>query len=131
MIKRIGSIFFLYIFRNLAKNAKKSPIFSHAGGSHDQNGLNFTFFEISIVWNYGKKEIRFIATLTHILWFFEKNVIFRLSIHPNTKLSNLIWTRNVRGGANIMKCRYLRNFLLESQNIHTERLENAKFGCST
>ena len=59
---------FFFIFSGIyEKNAKKSPIFSRTGGSHDQNGLNFTFFEISIVWNYGKKEIRFIATLNHIL----------------------------------------------------------------
>ena len=87
--KRIWADFFLYIFRNLAKNAKKSPIFSRRGGSHDQNGLNFTFFEISNNRNYSKKEIKVIATFTHILWFFEKNVIFLLSIHSLYK--NAIW----------------------------------------
>ena len=57
----------LYNFKNLAKNAKKSPIFSRAGGSHDQNGLNFTFFEISNIWDYIKKESKVIATFTQIL----------------------------------------------------------------
>ena len=68
MINRIGfGLIFLSIFRNLRKNAKKSPIFSRTGGSHDQNGLNFTFFEISNIWDYIKKESKVIATFTHIL----------------------------------------------------------------
>ena len=64
---RIWADFFLYFFRNLAKNAKKSPIFSRTGGSNDQNGLNFTFFEISNIWDYIKKESKVIATFTQIL----------------------------------------------------------------
>ena len=69
MIKRIGfGLIFFFIFSGIyEKNAKKSPIFSRTGGSHDQNGLNFTFFEISNIWDYIKKESKVIATFTQIL----------------------------------------------------------------
>ena len=59
MIKKIEfSLDFFFIFSGIyQKNAKKSPIFSGTEGSHDQNGPNFTFFEIFNIWDYiiGKK----------------------------------------------------------------------------
>ena len=69
MIKTTGFslIFSLYFQEFTKKTQKKSPIFSRTGGSHDQNGPNFTFFEIFNIWDYIRKKIEVIASFTQIL----------------------------------------------------------------
>ena len=81
MVKTTGfSLILIYIFRNLPKNAK-NHLFSPAEGGHmtkiDKILLFLKFSIIGIL----LKKIEVIVSFTKILEFFEKIVIFLLSIH--------------------------------------------------